>query len=319
MECITIGTAENLESVRSRLTSELRLLQEEEGFRITIAERGRGKITFLGCNFEGGGSRGGNPLEVFRYYVARALADLIVGEVTQHTLPKILHHNYAQFGEEDQDDILCRARHLLEVVSNQDGRGLVKRINRRNQILFKLLEYLDINDELVVEGFLRFRLKEYFRELVETIDRAVEAFMADREYREFVRLLRYFVELQEPRLPEVHVVLRPDGLYRLLDQENRVVENDYLEGPVVKMVQHEINHDDLLLSALITLAPTRIVLHLEPRLRVSETIRSVFAERVEVCAGCDRCRAGKSEPERVDTMVPSGYNIGNVRSYDEDE
>lgn len=324
MECISIGTAENLDSVRSRLSSELRLLQEEEGFRISIAERGRGKITFLGCNLEGASGRTGNPLEIFRYYIARALADLILGEVTLQALPKILHHNYAQFGEEDRDDILARARHLLDN-PDSDGRGLVRQINRRNQILFRLLEYLDLHDELVVEGFLRFRLKDYFRELAETIDRAVEAFMADREYREFVRLLRYFVELQEPRLPEVHVVVRPDGLYRLLDEHGRVVENDYLEGPMVKMVQQEINSDDLLLSALITLSPRRVVLHAGPSPRVCETIRSVFGERVEVCSGCKHCRAAaRSEQDTrtgqgVDTPVPAGYNRENVFHGDDEE
>ncbi|HHW14870.1 MAG TPA: hypothetical protein GXX28_08055 [Firmicutes bacterium] len=311
MESITIGTAENVESVRSRLAAELRLLQEEEGYRITIAERGRGKLTFLGCNLESATGRHGNPLEVFRYYIARALADLIVNEVTQQTLPKILHHHYSQFGEEDRDDILARARDLLEATTDPDGRGLVRQINRRNQILFKLLEYLDLHDELVVEGFLRFRLKEYFQELVEIIDRAVEAFMAEREYREFVRLLRYFVELQEPRQEEVHVTVRPDGLYRLLDRDFRVVDNDYLEGPLSTMVHEEINRDDLLLSALITLAPRRIVLHLDPGRRVAETIRNVFGERVELCSGCERCS--------VDTLVRCGYNKENAKGDDEDE
>ncbi|MDI6871976.1 MAG: putative sporulation protein YtxC [Bacillota bacterium] len=320
MESITIGTVDNPDSVRSRLTSELRLLQEEEGFRITIAERGRGKLTFLGCNLESAGNRGGgNPLEVFRYYVARALADLIVNEVTQQTLPKILHRNYSQFGEEDQDDILARARSLLEASTDPDGRGLVRQINRRNQILFRLLEFLDLHDELVVEGFLRFRLKEYFRELVEIIDRAVEAFMADREYREFVRLLRYFVELQEPRQEEVHVIVRPEGLYRLLDREDRVVENDYLEGPVVKMVQEEINQDDLLLSALITLAPRRIVLHLDSSSRVAETIRSVFGERAEMCPGCRRCAAERLAEKGVDTVDPHGYNKENAGNGDDED
>lgn len=318
MESITIGTAENLESVRSRLTAELRLLQEEEGYRITIAERGRGKLTFLGCNLESAAGRtghGGNPLEVFRYYIARALADLIVNEITQQTLPRILHRHYAQFGEEERDDILARARGLLEAAADPDGRGLVRQINRRNQILFKLLEYLDLHDELVVEGFLRFRLKEYFQELVGIIDRAVEAFMAEREYREFIRLLRYFVELQEPRQEEVHVTVRPDGLYRLLDREFRIVDNDYLEGPLSTMVHEEINRDDLLLSALITLAPRRIVLHLNPGRQVAETIRNVFGERVEVCSGCERCGAQGG----VDTLVRCGYNGGNGKGDDEDE
>lgn len=317
METITIGTAENLDGVRSRVTSELRQLQEEEGFHITIAEKTRGKLTFLGCNVEGTPDRGANPREVFRYYIARALADLIVGEVTEKALPKILHHNYAQFAAEDRDEILARARALLEYAQGGDERGLVRQINRRNQILFQVLDYLDLHDELIVEGFLRFRLKEYFQELVETIDRAVEAFMADREYREFVRLLRYFVELQEPRLEEVHVVVRPGGLYRLLDRDNQVVENDYLEGLVVEMVRDEINQDDLLLSALITIAPRRIVLHLPPELKIAETIQSVFLERVTVCPGCPNCTAVPVTV--VDSGLAGRYNKDNAATRDDED
>lgn len=319
MESITIGTAENPDHMRLRLTSELRLLQEEEGFRITIAERGRGKMTFLGCNLEGASSRGGNPLEVFRYYIARALADLILNEVTEQTLPKILHHNYAQFDGEEREDILARARALLDTADG-GGRDLVRQINRRNQILFRLLEYLDLHSELVVEGFLRFRLKDYFRELAAIVDRAVEEFLAEREHQEFVRLLRYFVELQKPRLDTVHVVLRPDGLYRLLDGEGQVVENDYLEGPVLRMVQQEINRDDLLLSALITLSPSRVVLHAGPPEHVQETVRSIFGDRVDTCPGCDRCVSGDRAAKGVDTLVPGGYNRENAcHGNDEDE
>jgi putative sporulation protein YtxC len=289
VESIAIGTAQNLESVRSRLSGELRLLEEEEGIKITIAERTKGHLTFLGCNVETGDSTVGSPKEIFRYYIARALADLIVNEMTEDMLPKILHRNYAQFGDDERTEILAKARGLLEVPESDDGKGLIRQINRRNQILFRILEYLDLHDELVVEGFLRFRLKEYFRELVETIDKAVDAFMVDREYREFIRLLKYFVEIQEPRHDEVHVVTRPTGAYRLIDREHRIIENDYLEGFIGDVVHNEVDCDDLLVSALITIAPRRVVLHFHDHKRVTDTINSVFEGRVDVCPGCVLC------------------------------
>ena len=58
-----------------------------------------------------------------------------------------------------------------------------------------------------MEGFIRFRLKDYIEELKYIIDGSVDELLIDREYNEFIKLLRYFVEIQEPKVEEVHVLL----------------------------------------------------------------------------------------------------------------
>ena len=63
-----------------------------------------------------------------------------------------------------------------------------------------LTSYLIFNDNLNLEGFVRFRTKDYWDFLCETVDSAADAYLINREYQEFIRLLRYFVELQEPKV-----------------------------------------------------------------------------------------------------------------------
>jgi hypothetical protein len=48
-----------------------------------------------------------------------------------------------------------------------------------------------------LDGFLSFRLKEYRGRLAEVVDKAVDEYMMDMEYKEFIRVLRYFVDVQE--------------------------------------------------------------------------------------------------------------------------
>lgn len=59
-----------------------------------------------------------------------------------------------------------------------------------------------------------------------------------------------------------------------------------------------LNYEDLVVSALITIAPRNIMVHTSDRLsdkEVLETIKSVFEGRVVVCEGCELCiPAGKS-------------------------
>ena len=53
--------------------------------------------------------------------------------------------------------------------------------------------------------------------------------LIEKEYGEFIRLLRYFVEIQEPKVDEIHVVVGEDNRYVLLDSSLRIINNDLLE------------------------------------------------------------------------------------------
>lgn len=57
-----------------------------------------------------------------------------------------------------------------------------------------------------LEGFVRFRLKDIIDEIEMAIEMSVDDFIIQKEYNEFIDLLRYFVELQEPRIDLVNVI-----------------------------------------------------------------------------------------------------------------
>ena len=107
----------------------------------------------------------------------------------------------------------------------------------------KLLDFLHNNNRIVIEGFIRFRLKEYIGELKEAADRAVDDFNR-KEYREFVQLLKYFVDIQESKIDTVHVLINDDGVFKLCDHM-QPVRSDYMEGYIIDFVDNEINYEDL--------------------------------------------------------------------------
>ena len=121
--------------------------------------------------------------------------------------------------------------------------------------LKRIMEHLESSNELVLEGFIRFRMKDFQHELEEAVDRAVDDLLIEKEYSEFIKLLRYFVEIQEPKVEEVHVMMGEDEKYTLLDSSLRVINNDLLEDLAREITDKEISHDDLLISSLITIAP----------------------------------------------------------------
>lgn len=296
MQAITIGTAAGIDEIRQRLDDEFRFLQEE-GVRVRIGQSHRGRFAFLDCSVDGGAAERPNQMDaLMRHYVASALSDVIVEKWESDLIRKIIRGSYSYFSRDEQDVIADYTGRTLNGTGG-DSRHWYK-VNRKSQILHRLRDYLDSADELVVEGFVTFRLRDYVEELEDAVDRAVDEFLMEREYREFIRLLKYFVDVQEPRIDHVHVMLSRGGSFKLVDEDGGAIKSESLEEFVVEMVDSEVNYEDLLISALITLAPRRLTVHIQGRSgerdEALETIAGVFGDRATICEdGCPFCSAAQ--------------------------
>lgn len=297
MKILSLGFCSAPDEIRARLHQDCRALLQE-GFRVAVDESSKGGYTFLGCNIAEGELSFRNYERVknkLKNYVAHMLAEYIVTKEEKTLIRKIITRNYYYFGEQERTAIYENTIKLLNGESCHDF-GYITRLNR---ILAKLKEYFEIHHEMVLNGFIAFRLKDYCDRLAEVVDKAVEEYMMDMEYKEFVRVLRYFVDIQESQVEEVHIVLGDGDAFKIRDSLGRNIHNQYLE--TVMLRNDEINYEDLLISALITIAPQTVILHLASAAgkasTVVETIKSVFAGRVDVCRGCKLCNREASAPE----------------------
>lgn len=295
---ISIGASSNIDLVKCRLMSDLEEL-EGCGLKLRIEESPAGKYTFLSCSVFGQEHCPGNEedtVDLFKNYVAEVLSDLIICKWQKNILVDIIRENYYYFGEDERKTIFQNALRYLEDYEAGESSSVI-RMRKKRRILSKLREFLASYDQIVVEGFIRFRLKEYIKELQEAADKAVEDFLMDREYKEFIQLLRYFVDIQDSRTDVVNVVMKQNGSFMLYDGQKRVINSSYLEGFIFDLIENEINYEDLLISALITIAPREIFFHNgkeENTPGTLETIRNIFTNRVSVCSGCDLCTPPKT-------------------------
>lgn len=294
IEPISIGATAHFDFLKAKLDWELRNLQTD-GLQVSINETSVGEINFVGCNIADYGSWSYSEDDIsniVRHHVANVVSDVIVNEWEEDLLEEIIRENYYYFNEDERKVIFDYASRNLNHGMDTPEEALVYKINRKSKILQKLLDYLAANNQLVVDGFIKFRLKEYLSELEESVERAVDDFIMDREYKEFIRLLKYFVDIQEPRIELVHVTITPSGNFRLRDKDRQVIESNYLDGMLIDQAGSEINYEDLLVSVLITLAPREVVLHIKDDGQYDNTVttlKNVFASRVRLCKGCDLC------------------------------
>lgn len=291
MKLLSVGLTGTTDDIRARLQQDCSKLRQE-GFRVAIDEINKGHYTFLGCNVIEGELSFRNYERIkslLKSYVARILAEIIIDREEKKLLKKIIDINYYYFNDSERALILTNALEILNTCS-----GALADFNlsaRHSKIMTSIIQYLDNHHELVLEGFVNFRLKEYRKRLVEVVDIAVDDYMMDLEYKEFIRVLRYFVDIQEPKIEEVHVVIGEYGNYKILDTSGNAVNNKYLESFVAESA-NEINYEDLLITSLISIAPYNIMLHshdINSSQNVVATIRNVFEGRVALCEGCHIC------------------------------
>ncbi len=109
--------------------------------------------------------------------------------------------------------------------------------------------------------------------------------MVDKEYNEFIKLLKYFVEIEESKLDKLNILIDSTGKYTLKDSEgNDLTEEVYIEISDVKYVEN-ISIDDMLISWLITNVPKEInIYNIEncTNKELINTIKNVFEERVNI-------------------------------------
>jgi putative sporulation protein YtxC len=292
MSGITISALNLDPEVRENLLKEINFLKRE-GVKVEYNEKACGKYFFLECAVsETDQAVVASHEKIFRYYLASIITDLLMNEIAKEMMGRIVRTKYQYLSKEELKAIVQNAYIYLSNL-NEEG-DISKTLFRHNQILAEVNQYMETNSRFYLEGFLRFRLKDYFKELEISIEKAVENFLVEQEYNEFLRLLRYFVEIQEPRIDEVHLLVNDKKSFSLLDEDRQPIQQDQLQGALTELNQ-EVEYEDLLLSTLITISPRRIILHIVNKTEIVETILNVFRERVQICQECDLCRRSKPQ------------------------
>ena len=283
---VQLGTQYYRESICARL----RELRDKEELPFQIVEHQQGKRWLIQCLFQLPSSEApeseGMVQKIHRYYLANALAETILVHCERDHVVRILKKKQ-NLKKDSWQWVLNKA---LEYLNSGLGQAQGYRVNRKTSLVTQILGCLDRSSFFDIEGFLRFRAQEYKGEVKKAVEFAIDEYIIEKEYLEFIQLLKHFVDSQKPRLHSLHVGITTQGKFHLYDNEGVKVTHQFLEDYQLDNV-HELGYEDLLISALIAVAPHQITIHVryEGYHDTLQTIRSVFGDRVRDCEGCPLC------------------------------
>jgi len=224
--------------------------------------------------------------EKTKYLIAQAICNVILDWTKEKLIYKLVDEHYYFLDKIERQKITAISQEKLNEAVSKESFSKIK-----YYIIKRILEYLDSDYQFNFEGFVRFRLKEYLKEVVTIIDYAATKYFAEREYHEFVNLLKYFLKIQDSMVELVHVVALEND-YNVLDDNLQNIQ-DEIYNLTQKNFKLNLTKEDLLLSRLISISPKRLIIH-NAQKKINDDLLTlleiVFEKRLTICENCDICK-----------------------------
>lgn len=225
----------------------------------------------------------GNNNNKFYNFLTELIGEVVIEFYEEKILKQLINYNYFYFYEYEKNKILENCMQLIEPEMYN-----TKLLDNKN-----IKEYVKENKAMILDGFVYFRLKAYLEYLDEVVDSGVNQFVIEKEYREFISLLRVYVESKVPEYNLLHLIYI-NGESILLDEKRNIVsvsENIY-NAKYLSDISFSSN--DFALNTLLCLLPRRIEIHLiDDEDEFINTLKLIFEGRVTICKDCDICKTYK--------------------------
>lgn len=228
--------------------------------------------------------------ELFYTKLATIFSYLVIDYFENDIIKNILSVNYFYFNNSEISKIfeLC-----VENLCDSDDFSFCK----RQMLLFDAFhEYISTHHSIVISGFINFRLKDYRKILEDLVDFSVNEFIIEKEYLEFVSLLRVYINSQPSSNQEVHLISFENDTF-LLDNNMNLVNIDKNSLNAKYLSDVSFSNNDYILNTLLNLLPKKIHLHLISPLSnmdFIDTLQLIFENRIIFCNDCNICNLYKN-------------------------
>ena len=232
----------------------------------------------------------GKKLDTFYDILSDILSSLVINLYEEPLLKRIISNNYFYFTDIEQ-------RKILDICKNYLYCGDLNEVSlRKDSLKISFIEYFANNKSVILDGFISFRIKDYIKIIDYIVDLAVNKFVIDREYNEFVDLLKCYINSKESKTDIVHLIYQNQETI-LLDELKNIISIDDTALNSKYLSDITFSSNDYALNTLLTLLPERIYIHVIDNIQDEfiNTIKMIFDNRVYICNDCNLCKIYRLE------------------------
>lgn len=164
---------------------------------------------------------------------------------------------------------------------------------RKDEVWINVLNYLIKNKSMILDGFVNFRLANYLSTIDDIVDYSVNKYIVEKEYTEFINLLKIYIDSKKAETDLVHLVYTNSESILLDCNRNIISINDSIFNAKY-LSDISFSSNDYALNTLLTLLPKRIELHIIGyEDEFINTLKLIFGSRIFICKDCNICRTYK--------------------------
>ena len=219
---------------------------------------------------------------VFRFLFAlsKILAYLVLDLFENTIIKKLIRLDYFYFSLLEQNDIFNICISTLNYESS---------FNRISILENAFYSYFENNKSINLTGFIDFRLFDYINYLDSIVDISVNKYIIDKEYLEFVNLLKTYISSSKSHTKIIHLVYKNKESILLDDKKNIIPINKSAFTPHF-LSDISFSSNDYALNNLLTLLPQNLYVHLiDEKDEFINTLELIFCKRLHICNNCDIC------------------------------
>lgn len=238
----------------------------------------------------------GDENQKFTHEISCILSCLVIDELEESFFKKIILKNYFYFNSTEIKQIL---EMCFDILTDDFNTYFDKKYNC---LISDFETYLTNNKSIILTGFINFRIKDYMMILENIVDEAVNTFIIEKEYLEFVSLLKMYINSQNCNCEIVHLIYNNENSILLDENKNIInISDDIFKAKYLSDITFSSN--DYALNSLLTLIPKKIYIHLIDNVidEFIHTIGLIFENRTEICTDCDICKIYKNN--KIKTII----------------
>ena len=224
--------------------------------------------------------------DIINLYVSNILYRIVIDNYRKKEMFEFITDNYFFLKQSEILEVENKILKILNCEAACKDEDSIYCLNRINCIIQKIRECICEKQEMNVDGFITFRMRMLREDIEKIIDKVVEKYMVEKEYEEFVRLLKYFVDIQECKIEKIIISIEEGNHYIIKDEYGRDLYKDFLKELTGDEKDYDINIEDILISGLITSSPKKIIIYGEKNCQNKEfldTVKNVFGEKMIFC------------------------------------
>lgn len=231
----------------------------------------------------------GKNNQKFFEFLSELITEVILEFYEEKLIKQILDYNYFYFDDYERVRI---CENCIELIENSYSEKLQEK-TREEIVQNAVLQYVNENKSMILDGFIHFRLKNYIKYLDNIIDTAVNQFIIEKEYNEFINLLKIYVDSKMTECELLHLIYI-NGESILLDKEKNIVSVSENICNAKYLSDISFSSNDFALNTLLTLLPAKIEIHLiGEEDEFINTIKLIFDNKVSICRECNICKTYK--------------------------